>query len=866
MKILSPTRVRYYRYLLIFILSLVLTPSLAQSQWKATLNESNGLPSITKGGDPALTSSFVFWGKDWEWASIDTLFKIDSPGQYTLRGTNSNLNLNLDAKISKVSENQYTWDIQFDAKTAQKNIVGGGIEFNLDLDKYQKDLGQSQILPNKDGWVWGEYDGNHIEFRVDPKPAYINFEKGNEGIIRTYFFKGNIPAGKTHFKATLSLPKNISITSTTNERFGTSNTDRWAKNMLDWESSPIDLSFLNQDERPAGKHGFVKAKGDQLEFEDGTVAKFWGTNITAYTIFETPRDKVKLQAKRLSSLGFNLVRLHHFDSLWVHPNIFGNKQNNTRSINKDSIEKIDWWIKCLKDEGIYVWLDLHVGRNVTPSDNITYFNEMSDGASTAEIKGYNYINQSIQNAMRDFNTAYLSHVNVFTNTKYVDEPSVAAVLITNENDLTSHFGNTFLPDKNVPQHSKIFITKVNAFALKNNLSVSKTSRTWEHGPSKLLLNDLEYQFNINMINHLRKLGLKVPIVTTSTWGGNPISSLPALTSGDIIDVHTYQDIGALEKNPLYAANLTHWISAGQVINKPTSVSEWNAEPFPTADRHTLPIYVASQASLQGWDAMMQYAYAQEALTDRGSPSNWQSYNDPSLIATMPAAALMYRRGDIKPANNTYVLDLGKDQMFNQSISPENSAFIRTSTELSKLVIAMPAVKELPWLQRSDIPSNAKVINDPSTSVIEVNATEAKSDTNEIIRNWNKGNIYINTPRTQAVAGWIGGEKFKLDDVEISASTPNGTIVVQSAENVPINKSRKILISLAGRSVTEREGKMPFLSEQINGTILIKAPKGLKLFKNDGHHQKEVIPTTYENGQYSIILNGSQNTYWMTLTN
>lgn len=95
------------------------------------------------------------------------------------------------------------------------------------------------------------------------------------------------------------LAENKEATPTTIGQSGSVNTLQWPKNILDWDVSPVDLSFLNQTERPAGKRGFVKAQGDQLVFEDGTVAKFWGTNIAAYTLFETPKDTVKAQAVEL---------------------------------------------------------------------------------------------------------------------------------------------------------------------------------------------------------------------------------------------------------------------------------------------------------------------------------------------------------------------------------------------------------------------------------------------------------------------------------------------------------------------------------------------------------------------------------------
>src|SRR4029077_10761533 len=118
---------------------------------------------------------------------------------------------------------------------------------------------------------------------------------------------------------------------------------------------------------------------------------------------------------------------------------------------------------------------------------------------------------------------------VYTNTRYADEPAIVAMLITNENDVTHHFGNLLLPDKNVPKHNAYYKSKSDAFASAWGLPRDKTWRAWEPGPSRIFLNDLERRFHADMIAQLRAQGVKVPIVTTSTWG-NPLSSLPALTA------------------------------------------------------------------------------------------------------------------------------------------------------------------------------------------------------------------------------------------------------------------------------------------------------------------------------------------------
>jgi len=450
------------------------------------------------------------------------------------------------------------------------------------------------------------------------------------------------------------------------------------------------------------------------------------------------------------------------------------------------LKKLDWWIKCLKDEGIYIWLDLHVQRYLKPGDRIDGFEEIAKGKSSADLKGFNYVNRSIAKAMKRFNEAYVNRINRYTATRYKDEPAIAAMLITNENDITHHFGNALLPDKNVPKHTALYMAQAEAFAAAHGLSKDKTWRSWEYGPSKLFLNDLEHRFNVEMMAHLRGQGVRVPIVTTSTWGLNPLSSLPALTAGNIIDVHSYGGVAELDKNPLYAANLMHWLAAAQVLDRPLSVTEWNVSPFPVPDRHAIPLYVAASASLQGWNAVLLYAYSKDSIPGPATASNWNAYNDPALIATLPAAALLYRQSHVHEATTTYVFSPSNEMLFNQPISPANSVALRTASEKGKLVLALPQTRELPWLEKSAIPAGAIIITDPNQSLVSSDAAETVSDSGELRRNWDQGTYTIDTPRTQAAMGWIGGKRLSLKDVEIAVTTRNATASIQTLDGKPIS--------------------------------------------------------------------------------
>lgn len=858
---------RSIRALLIFsFLGLTASASWA-SDWIASVDERNGLPLLTRGGNPALSSSLNFWGENWAWTYMPLTFKVTAPYTYSLTGQNKALDFNFSADIQKANQQSLVWDFSLDAKSAQQDVIGGGVVFKFDLANLGKEMGEPVLLPDNSGWAWGNAQGRQIEMRFEPALAKAYFEMGNKAQLRAFFIKDTIAPGLKTFKATLTVTGDIALGPTTTERFGLVDPKTWPSDKIDWKTSPVDLSFLNAQEKPAGKRGFVKASGERLLFTDNTPARFWGTNLSAYTLFNTPNDVIKQQAQRLSALGFNLVRLHHHDSPWVNPNIFGDNKitQDTQQVSAESQAKLDWWIKCLKDEGIYVWLDLHVERALKAGDNIYGFDEIRKGKEVASLKGYAYVNITIQQAMKRFAEDYLTHINPHTGLANKDDPAIAAVLITNENDITQHFGIALLPDKQVPLHNKLYTAEANAFASQHNLPQSLTWRAWEYGPAKLFLNDLEQRFNVEMIQHLREIGVKVPIATTSTWGLNGLTSLPALTAGDVIDVHSYGGTGQLEKNPLTSAGLLNWIAAGQVVGKPLTVTEWNAEPFPTPDRHTLPLYMAGTASHQGWDALMQYAYSQEPLTGGWiSASNWHAYNDPALLATLPAAALMYRRGDVSEASTTYMFAPSPAALFNQAITPNNSVALRTAAEKGKLQIAMPYIKELPWLKQSQLSTRAPVLNDPNQSLLDANASESTTDTGELKRNWGKGIYTINTPRTLAATGWIGGESITLGAINIQASTPNASVAVQSLDDAPVSQSRNLLISLGTRAIPKDGNKTPFYVEPLDGTLTIQAPQGLKLYTHGILAQLKEVPVVYQDGRYAIKLDRAQASNWLFL--
>ena len=189
------------------------------------------------------------------------------------------------------------------------------------------------------------------------------------------------------------------------------------------------------------------------------------------------------------SSGYNLIRIHQEDANWVRPNIFGGNAQDTRHLDRRSLDAIDYWIKCLKDEGVYVWLDMHYLREIKRGDGVTRgWDEIARAKGV--MWGFNYVNPQLIELMKEFQHQYSSHVNRYTGFAYKDDPAVVGVLITNENDLTFHFGLSFLADHNNPVHKALYDRDMLAFARTTGLPGDKIWRSWEPGPSKYLLNEM----------------------------------------------------------------------------------------------------------------------------------------------------------------------------------------------------------------------------------------------------------------------------------------------------------------------------------------------------------------------------------------
>jgi hypothetical protein len=158
-----------------------------------------------------------------------------------------------------------------------------------------------------------------------------------------------------------------------------------------------------------------------------------------------------------------------------------------------------------------------------------------------------------------------------------------------------------------------------------------------------------------------ELGVKAPVVGTIV-----ATSTPNLMAGfDLVDTHAYWQHPHFPGRPWDQNNWTvkslsmvdhphdatlARLAWQRVAGKPHMVSEYN-HPAPNPYAGEGPLLLAAVAALQDWDALFYYTWShEESKTKAGRiPHFFDVGQHPTIVANLPAAALLFRRGDVAAA-------------------------------------------------------------------------------------------------------------------------------------------------------------------------------------------------------------------------
>jgi hypothetical protein len=142
-----------------------------------------------------------------------------------------------------------------------------------------------------------------------------------------------------------------------------------------------------------------------------------------------------------------------------------------------------------------------------------------------------------------------------------------------------------------------------------------------------------------------------------------------------------------------------------------------------------------------------------------------------------------------------------------------------------------------------------------------------SDTGELARNWKEGIETIDTPRTQAVNGWVGGKTLELKDASFAFSTEKAFVALSSVDNQTLTSSRFILVTAVAQARPGRTpDSLPFLSQPVVGKVRLRTElDGLELLAlgPDGKVVGRTVPPR-EGDALTLSLPAARGTHWYVL--
>lgn len=633
---------------------------------------------------------------------------------------------------------------------------------------------------------------------------------------------------------------------------------------------PIDISFVFENEKPAGKHGFLKRDGSHFRFEDGTIARFWGTNFNGGANFPD-HEYAQTVAKRLAKTGINIVRFHQLDSEWNTPNIFSftkGKRVEKTEIDPESIERLDYLIYCLKNEGIYCYMDMYTYRKFKTGDGVENAESLIDAA-----KPYGTYSRKLIELQKDLCRKLWTHKNPYTGLAYCDDPVFVMAEVVNESDL---FKDTWLI-KDEPYKTE-FLQMFDKWLSEKGINKKAEEFDLADFSDETLIDfkiDVQTNYYREMMSFMREIGIKIPITGTN-WISSP-GNIKTQSVTDYLDGHPYfysWKWGEFEKKCMqeaitqqkmsYLANTSLMALHG----KPMFVSEWDM-PWPNEYRAESPIYSAAVGMLQGWSGFIIHTYAYGTRLDKmnmlgkemssakvgNTPYRegvFSTWNDPAKFGLFYHAALITRRGDVAEAKNELAIK-PKD------MATWNTEPAEANIEKSKIVTSFDGAEK-----------NVTFITE------DTNVDEVTSDTGELYRSWKKNIGYIDTPKTKCAYGFLGrNEKIDMSGVSVRGITDFAVVAISSLTDKDIKESDNMLLTTVGRAQntdfkSEGElildfGKPPVIAEVIEAEIEIETEvSGLSVWAvNAEGFYTGTVPSYYKDGKL-VFKTGdvSQSIYYL----
>lgn len=604
----------------------------------------------------------------------------------------------------------------------------------------------------------------------------------------------------------------------------------------------LDLRWMN--EREAGEKGFVRRDGQRLVLADGRPVRFWAVNVGPNNIAQE-RSSIDYLARALAKRGVNMVRFHGplFD-----------RSGDPARLDAQALDNLHYLIAALKKQGIYTTISFYfpLWFDIKPGYGIPGFDAIENKRPFALL----YFEPRMQQIHRSWVRQLLATSNPYTGLPIARDPAVAIIEIVNED---SFFFWTFSKRNIPPIHWQRLEALYAQWLARRYGSIDNALARWgrarlpddnpaqgrvglyeawhmtraglkQGGPDKVnrvgdqvrFLAELQRRFYSDTVRYMKEELGYGGLVSCSNWKVADAPTLDAIerytyTAGDVIDRHGY--FGGKHKGDgaSYSVRVGHTfeslsaltvperlpIQFAQLEDYPQTITEigWTT---PNRYRADCTLLAAAYCALQGVDGVYFFAVGSNFLAD--ARMNKFPVSCPLVAGSFPAAALIYRRGDVSEAPLAIREVLSLEDLY----AMKGSAAVSASAldELRKRDMpkggyttgAVQAIDPLSFYVGKvvrafgDDPTKSRQCNLPA--FIDRQAKVVRSLTGELLWDWGRGILQVNTRRAQAVAGFLArAGKVELRDVAIECANEYGSAIVVSMDGEPIAEASKLLIQV-----------------------------------------------------------------------
>lgn len=589
----------------------------------------------------------------------------------------------------------------------------------------------------------------------------------------------------------------------------------------------FDFSFLN--DAPAGKYGPIRISDDgRLEFtgRPGVRVRFWGVNLVSSACF-IDRETADRVADRIAASGYNAVRLHHIDRGLTLDDADNGTPLPSGQLNPERLEQVDYLFAALKKRGIYINIDLFSLRRFNAEELVSFGlppdadKGLSGGESARIFKTAVRFSEPAFEAWAAFARALLLHRNPHTGLTWAEDPALTGICPLNEDTDGSKIEQN-------PIFGHMFEREFVAWLDRddNRARHGKYGRDAAYGR---FLQEVQAETDARMYSFLRdELGVRVPLS-----GANHMTFQRLVfnrATYDYVDNHQYWDHprflpGNRFKLPFQFhqksavadhAQTPRVMMPSRIVGKPFTVTEFN---YVRPNRHRAEggLLMTAYASLQDWDGLYNFEYASSAttLTPEGDVTGGFSLaSDPIGLLADRVAALLYLRGDIRPADALFPFVAEPDVAFRSRQRTFGESFPRLGlvARIGSLTGTPAAIARRPDVAGAVVdPESAslsaadhvyaaddqligRLIADghlPAGSLGEDGTL--RSDTGQITLNPAAGTMRLVTARSEGFA-LPAGETLGGDFVTArnTGDTPS-TVTVVSIDGQPLADSRRLLV-------------------------------------------------------------------------